>query len=236
MYGVLNFLTKDFYLLVNFAFLRVLAPSIRDTLVWAFILVTYYTIFITKRSACDYADLAIIIVVGLNRVSVIGVKYACMGREYWNSLKSKTVDKSEFGRKILILTWLFDKPKFILLCELSDELRCLGAVQNEPQALELRWLVLGKAFQTQMAKASEKYAKEAEDIGKENGLKIYLEQPENGTSFLVKNRDVWSFRSILLALIEQYSPSKPHVFTNYFAILVVLGFPAIPGIGRVVYG
>lgn len=81
LYGMLNLCTRDFYLLVNFAFLRVLAPSIRDTIVWAFLLVGYYTIFVTRGEACDCADLAMLVVLGINRVSVIGVKYATMGNE-----------------------------------------------------------------------------------------------------------------------------------------------------------
>lgn len=205
IYGILNPITKDFSLLVNFQFFSFIAPGIRDTLVWAFLLVTYYTIFIVQKGACDYADLAMIIVLGLNRVSVIGVKYGCMGEKYWNQLNSSVIQKKEFGRKILLLTWLFDKPKFILQCALSNELRNLSAVSNDLLSQQIKFLTLDKATQDQIERTLEVYSSEKNDLQKEYNLVLNLDASKDNT-FLGRDRLSWSFRTILLNIIQEYSP------------------------------
>lgn len=115
-------------------------------------------------------------VLGINRVSVVGVKYACLGQEYWDLIKSKDISNMTFGRRIMILTWLFDRPKYILLCALADEDRN-GVLFEETDRPEntIRWINDSPKNVVLYNDTISKYQKAANEINTEYNVDINIE-------------------------------------------------------------
>lgn len=56
VYALTNKLTGGYYLVRNFQFVKIMAPSIRDTIVWLITIYFYYTVFFDRGYVGDWAE------------------------------------------------------------------------------------------------------------------------------------------------------------------------------------
>lgn len=226
IYGILNSCTGSMNLMSNFTFNKVGLSFIRDTILWLAGVFYYYTIFFRDGNVGDLSGLALMMIMGWFRVSVVGNKYACLGGEYWRTLKSSKIETKEFARRLMVATWLVDVPKFLFLALLSTEDR--QGIDFESSGM-IEFIDDSRAGS--LKKTDETYTEEIKSLNEKQSTNVSIHQKGH----VGNTSSSYTFRTVFLSLIHEFSPFKPSIKKYPFILLFIFFLGFLSGITRVIF-